>query len=429
MPNPEVKTFPLSDSDEQKARDLRRTKALAATSLVVALALLILAKAFESRFPALIYLAAFAEAAVIGGLADWYAVVALFRHPLGIPIPHTAIVPQNQARIAEKLGGFIEKHFLTEQAIEAKLKEIDFAAFIADWLADRGRSAGLARFVLRLLPEALHAAENSGLKDYLTRSLMRQIESIDIAPMAAGALRAFLTRERRQSILDELLIALGGTLEHDKALEALREKIRDELPTLLKLYRAEGYVLKRIVNTAGRFLAEVRDDPHHAFRSEFDGMIAAFLGKLESDPRFTARLQTIRDDLMARPELGDLGRTLWSQARQFVEASAAGENEAVNRLLTNAFVEVGAQLKRDPDMRREINAGLVAVLQRFAMDQKSGVSGFISDQVKSWNLDQLVRLIEINIGRDLQYIRFNGMIIGGLAGLALHVLKQALGLS
>ena len=144
--------------------------------------------------PAFGFVAAFAEAATIGGLADWYAVVALFRRPLGLPIPHTAIIQSNQHRIADKLGEFIEVHFLEAAPVEAKLRQIDFGSFIADWLRDRKRSEDLARFALRLLPEAVSATENSGLMTFVTRRITSQLMSIDLAPLAAGTLRAFVQR-------------------------------------------------------------------------------------------------------------------------------------------------------------------------------------------------------------------------------------------
>ena len=181
-----------SSADAARAAELRRVKALATLVLAGTLALFITAKALLHVHPAFGFVAAFAEAATIGGLADWYAVVALFRRPLGLPIPHTAIIQSNQHRIADKLGEFIEVHFLEAAPVEAKLRQVDFASFIADWLSDRKRSADLARFVLRLLPEAISATETSGLKTFITRRVMTQLQSINLAPLAAGTLRAFI---------------------------------------------------------------------------------------------------------------------------------------------------------------------------------------------------------------------------------------------
>src|SRR5881628_72952 len=184
--------------DAARAAELRRVKALATSVLVGTLTLFVTAKALLPIHPIFGFVAAFAEAATIGGLADWYAVVALFRRPLGLPIPHTAIIQSNQHRIADKLGEFIEVHFLEAAPVEAKLREVDFASFIAEWLGDRKRSEDLARFLLRLLPEAISASETSGLKTYITRRVMTQLQSIDLAPLAAGTLRAFIEQGRHQ---------------------------------------------------------------------------------------------------------------------------------------------------------------------------------------------------------------------------------------
>src|SRR5712675_1098405 len=231
--------------DAARAAELRRVKALATLVLASTLAAFITAKSLLHLHPAFGFVAAFAEAATIGGLADWYAVVALFRRPLGLPIPHTAIIQGNQHRIADKLGEFIEVHFLETAPVEAKLRQIDFATFIADWLRDRKRSTDLARFTLRLLPEALAATETSGLNSFIGRRILSQIQSIDLAPLAAGTLRTFVSEGRHRGFLDELLVAVHETLNRPETMEAIRQKIRSELPTLLKLYRADTYLMKK----------------------------------------------------------------------------------------------------------------------------------------------------------------------------------------
>jgi len=209
--------------DIARAAELRRIKALATLVLGGCVAVLIAAKMMERVHPAFGFVAAFAEAATIGGLADWYAVVALFRRPLGLPIPHTAIIQQNQHRIADKLGEFIEVHFLSPLPVDAKLREVDFARFISGWLTDRKKSADLARFVLRLLPEALNAAETSGLKSYLTRRIVTQLQGVDLAPLAAGTLRGFIAEGRHKGMLDDLLLALHETLNKPETLALLRQ--------------------------------------------------------------------------------------------------------------------------------------------------------------------------------------------------------------
>ena len=406
--------------DAARAAELRRVKLLATLVLVGTLALFVMAKLLLPMHPVFGFVAAFAEAATIGGLADWYAVVALFRRPLGLPIPHTAIIQSNQHRIADKLGEFIEGHFLEAAPVEAKLRQIDFASFIADWLRDRKRSADLARFTLRLLPEAVTATESSGLMNFITRRITSQLQAINLAPLAAGTLRAFVEEHRHQGLLDDILRAVHETLTKAETMAMIREKIRAELPTLLKLYRADKFLVNKMVASATTFFEEVRNDPKHPFRGEFDRMVLSFVDRLGSDQSYADRIDGLKRDLLARPELGDLARHVWSNTRAFIERSASGETQVLQHFLARMFVEAGEALAGDSELRSEINKGLVAMLGSFIADQKSGVSSFIADQVKAWNMGQLISLIEINIGKDLQYIRFNGALIGGLAGLGLY---------
>ncbi|MGY8661857.1 DUF445 domain-containing protein [Bradyrhizobium sp. UFLA05-109] len=406
--------------DAERAAELRRVKALATFVLASTLALFVVAKWLLNVHPIFGFIAAFAEAATIGGLADWYAVVALFKRPLGLPIPHTAIIQSNQARIADKLGEFIQVHFLEAGPVEAKLNEIDFGSFVADWLRERKRSDDLARFALRLLPEAFSATESSGLMTFIIRRMSSQLQAINLAPLAAGTLRGFVAEGRHQVLFDDLLRVMHDTLTGKETMAMIREKVRAELPTLLRLYRADKFLVNKIVASASAFFEEVRGDPKHPFRGEFDRMVLAFVDRLGTDQTYIDRIDGLKRDLLARPELADLARTVWANTRAFIERSASGETQVLQHHLAGMLVAAGEALAGDAELRGEINKGLVTVLRSFIADQKSGVSTFISDQVKAWNMTQLISLIEINIGRDLQYIRFNGSLIGGLAGLALY---------
>src|SRR3954463_5582029 len=303
--------------DAQRAAELRRVKWLATAVLAATLALFVAAKWLLPVHPAFGFIAAFAEPAPIGGLADWYAVVALFKRPLGLPIPHTAIIQSNQHRIADKLGEFIEVHVLEAAPVEAKLRQVDFGSFIADWLRDRKRSEDLARFALRLLPEAVASTETSGLMTFITRRVTSQLLSIDLAPLAAGTLRGFVQEGRHQGLLDDILRAVHQTLTQAETMAMIREKIRAELPTLLKLYRADKFLVNRIVASASAFFEEVRNDPAHPFRGEFDRMVLTFVDRLGTDPVYAERIQGLKRDLLARPELSDLARHIWANARSF----------------------------------------------------------------------------------------------------------------
>jgi len=408
----------------EKLAALNRTKAVATAALALCVAVFLAAKSLEGRWPWISFLSAFAEAATIGGLADWYAVVALFRRPLGLPIPHTAIIPANQNRIADNLGQFIEANFLAPAPVRAKLKEVDFAALVADWLAEPRRAAGLSSFVARLVPQALQAIEQSGLTGFLSRRVMEQVDRIKVAPLAAELLAAFTEDRRHQKLFDEFIKVVGRFLSDAEALATMRDKIREELPSLFNLFRADAYLLKKIVASAGSILDEVSADPEHPMRHEFDRFVTTFIDKLRHSSDYAARAEQLKRDFLSRPELSELAAEMWQGLRDFIEQDMRASDSVVRRHLTAMFVDIGRHLANDKAIRADMNQGFVVALATFVEGQKSGVSAFIADQVKKWDLAQLTRLVEINIGRDLQYIRFNGMLIGGLAGLVLHVVER-----
>ena len=414
----------MGEQLSDRARDLRRVKWAATLLLVCMAALFGVARYFEASHWSWGYVAAFAAAATVGGLADWYEVVALFRRPLGLPIPHTAIIPNNQQRIADNLGSFVEANFLAAPAVEKKLAEVDFAALVADWLSEPRRSAALARFLMRLMPQAITAIDRSGLRLFAGERLRAELERLEIAPLAAGLFGAITEKGQHQRLLSEVLRALQTLLSNQATLDALREKIRAELPALFNLYRADAYLLRKIVASTTAFMEDAQKDPNHPLRSEFDQFVAGFVARLRDSASFASRVETLKRDLLARPEIADLADGAWDSLRSFLERDVASPQSQIGRELEAMLVDVGRQLAADPAIRAEINRGMVRLLGDFVQGQKSEVGRFIAGQVRDWDIDMLVGRIELTVGRDLQYIRFNGTLIGGLAGLVLHAVER-----
>jgi uncharacterized membrane-anchored protein YjiN (DUF445 family) len=417
-----------SPTDLERSRDLARIKIIATTLLVCSVFVAFAARLLASRHWSFGYVAAWAEAAAVGGLADWYAVVALFRHPCGIPFPHTAIVSNNRERIAESFGDFVEQQFLAPDPIEQKLKSVDFAEAAADWLADEERSVSLSRFALRLMPQALSAVEETGLQSFMARHVVEQIEALEVAPLAAKLMSAFVEDQRHQRIFDEILTGLDRLLQDEQTQEAVREKIRGELPSLFNLFRADAYVLRRLITLISTFIHEAQSDPDHALRHDFDRFVADFVEKLDTSPEYALRAETLKRELLARSEIRDLAEDLWQSVKGFLEKDARRNNSILEFHLGRFLADLGRKLADEPRLRAEINNGMVKVLQTFVQIQKREIARFITDQVRSWEIDQMVNIIELNIGRDLQYIRLNGTFIGGLAGLGLYASQHSLGL-
>ncbi|MEL6946170.1 MAG: DUF445 family protein [Pseudomonadota bacterium] len=417
----------LSETEQQKLKDLARMKRRATLALVACVAVLIVSKAFEEQYPFLAYVAAMAEAATIGGIADWYAVVALFRRPMGLPIPHTAIIPSNQHRIGDNLGRFIERNFLERQTIRTKLEDIDFAGEMADWLSTRSKSQDLARFVAKLIPQLLDTVDQTGMRRFAAQRITRQLEKTEVAPIAARVLDSFVNDGRHQKLMNDLITALNKFLNDERALETIRQKVHDELPSLFNFFRADALILQRLVKAGSALLNDVKKDPNHELRDEFEQFLKDYVKRIKKSKRFAKRTEQIKSDLLARPEIADIAERLWESLKTYLTEDVARENSTSVRRMTAAFVDIGTNLQQETALRDEINREMVRILSSLIEQQKSGVAAFISEQVKKWDFNQLTLLIEANIGRDLQFIRFNGMAIGGLAGLVLHIVLVLLG--
>jgi uncharacterized membrane-anchored protein YjiN (DUF445 family) len=415
-----------SMQDIVRARRLTRIKLVATGLLAISAVIAVVAKLFEDRHWSLGYVAAWASAATVGGLADWYAVVALFKHPCGIPLPHTAIISSNRERIADSFGAFVEEQFLAPEPIEEKLREVDFAALASDWLADERRSASLSRFLLRLLPQALSAVEETGLRSFFTQRVVERLEALEVAPFAAKFLTALVEDERHQRIFDGILTGLNRFLEDEQTLNAIRDKVRSELPSLFRLFRADAYLVHRLVVLISNFIEEARNDQDHALRREFDQFVKAFIENLNSSPEYADRAEALKRELLARPEVSTIADELWQSITSFMENDARAPNSILETQLNRFLADIGTKLAGEPEVRADINRGMMMVLRTFVQNQKREITKFIGNQIKSWDMRQMTLIIELNIGADLQYIRLNGSLIGGLAGLGLYAGEQAL---
>ena len=415
----------LGPDELQKLAQLKRIKRLATLVLVLCFLVMVVAMLLEARYPALAFVAAFAEAATIGGIADWYAVVALFKHPMNIPFPHTAIVPNNQHRIGDNIGRFIQNNFLSSNAVKEKLSEVDFASEIAEWLSEPQKSRSLAEFITRLVPQMVNAVDQKGLVEFASGKIRTELEKTNLAPLVGEVADSFASDRRQEQLMNELLTAIHRFLNDEEALENIRKKVSDELPALLNLFRADTLLMNRIVKAASALLEEIRENPDHELRKEFQVFFKSYVRRLKKSKRFANRVEQMKVQILNRPEFAEIAQHTWSNIRHFLEEDINSPSPALTERLADILVDTGRNLKSEPKLKVEINNGMVTFLCGFIENQKSNISQFVSDQVKGWDFQQLTLLLEANIGKDLQYIRFNGMIIGGMVGLFLYLVQQA----
>ncbi len=410
----------------EKLRQLNRIKVLATLVLVACFCAMVVAKILEHQYPPFALVAAFAEAATIGGIADWYAVVALFKRPMNLPFPHTAIIPNNQRRIADNLGGFIDNNFLARGPVTEKLREVDFAGEMSTWLSSPSHANSLARFVARLVPQLLHAVDEQGLVHFAKQRVTSQIAKTDVAPMLGKLMQSFTHDGRHLKLLDDLIKALRHFLNDEDTVELVRLKVKRELPVLFNVVGADAMVVKRIVRIASELLDEISAEPDHPLRAEFEEFLTSYIKRVRRTKGFSRQVEGLKQMILGRPELEQAADHMWRELKDYILADFASDDSVLIARLTDMLVEIGTSLQDEADLRRDINNGMVIVISNVVEEQRGNISAYVSEQVKGWDIKQLLFLIEANVGRDLQFIRFNGMIIGGCVGLILFGIERLL---
>ena len=416
----------LDRPENVRLGELQRIKLLATLVLMSCFAAMVAAKLLETSYPWLAVVVAFAEAATIGGIADWYAVVALFKRPLNLPFPHTAIIPNNQHRIADNLGRFFETNFLSRDQIDRKLREIEFADEMANWLSSPERSRNLARFIARFIPQIISSIDEKGLIRFANARLSGQLAETNIAPLVGKVMQSITKDGRHQALLNELLEVLHRFLDDPETLTVIRAKVQKELPVLFNVWRADGLVLNRLVSATYSLLEEIKGDPEHPIRAEFETFLNDYIRRTRRTKAFAKRVENIKQQILARPELADIAENVWTNMRTALLNDIAAPDSQLVARMSDLFVDIGTSLKSEPRLSRDINAGMVLLLRNVIVEQRSNIAAYVAEQVRSWDIRQLVTLIELNVGRDLQFIRFNGMIIGGCVGLCLYAIERLL---
>ncbi|WP_395139777.1 DUF445 domain-containing protein [Schlegelella aquatica] len=409
---------------------LRRMKRLALGLLLAAAGVYGVATALEGRHPAWGYLAAFAEAAMVGAIADWFAVVALFRHPLGLPVPHTAIIPSNKQRIGENLANFIVANFLSTEQVLAKLREADPGLRLAQWLAEPTHAQRLAAHAARAAHYGLHAVDDERVREFLRATVLRRLEAVDVSRLAGELLDVLTADRRHQAVLDEVLRQLGRLLD-DEALQArVAEKVAAEVRYLryVGLDQVAGnLVTAKLVAGVGRLIAEMAEDPQHPIRLRFDDFMAGFVDKLKHDPDFRLKGEDLKRQVLGHPALSEYLQGLWGQLLAWLQDDLGRPDSRLAARLAGALQRLGDKLLADEAMRGWINQQLVEGAPPWIERYREDIRRYIVGRVETWNTDEMTRELERNIGRDLQFVRINGTLVGGTVGLIIHALTQWLG--
>ena len=396
-------------------------KRLATGLLVLAAMVYIATLLLESRWPWLSWVRAAAEAAMVGGVADWFAVTALFRHPLGIPIPHTAIIPAKKDRVGRTLGQFVQRNFLSRDVITAKLHSARVAEHLLVWISAPENSRLLARHVVSALAKGAHMLRDEEVQAFIDRSLSERIRKTRVAPLLGNVLGLVTAGDRHQELLDEAIRLVSRAVTENKDL--IRERIEAESPWWVP-GAVDDKIHRKVVNGIENTLREIRDDAQHPLRLRFDAALRKFVDDLKSAPDVQERAERLKDDLLDADAVRRFSSSFWTDAKDALlrRAEAGGEYATIERALET----LGETVLHDPVLLARMEHAVVDVTLYLVNRYEDEVGDLISRTVEAWDPKITSERIELAIGRDLQFIRINGTVVGALAGVLIYGIGRLL---
>ncbi len=406
--------------EDRRVVDLRRMRVIATMLLVVMTAIFIATSLAQARWPWLAYVRAFAEAGMVGACADWFAVVALFRHPLGIPIPHTGIVPRNKARIAGALGRFITNNFLTPKVLSEKLDDVDAAQWVADWLRDPDNAKRVARNAAMVVPEVVRALPREQIADVLGTSVMRGLAALPAAPVAANVLAILWAQGQTQKLIERVLELAEAALAHNT--EFIRHKVEASSSRWIPRW-VDGIIADKAIAAVTTTLAEMRD-PGHPWRNELKTTVETLIARLNTDPALRSRVEAAKAEFLANPMIHDQARALWGEIEARLPADFSAHADTIAAGVEYAMLGAGRWLQDDPSLKVRINRWMRYLVRRSISPRRAEIGAFVARVVEGWDATTLVNRMELQVGKDLQYIRINGTLVGGLVGLIIYTVSK-----
>lgn len=402
-----------------------RIRGLATGMLIAMLAILVLSNVFLSVHPSVGYVRAFAEAAVVGALADWFAITALFRQPLGLPIPHTAIVPRNKERIGEALGRFVELNFASPEVVSSKLAGVDMAGKLAKWLSDPRRTEVFAGRLARVVPQLLDAVDDGNVQRFVSGSLADRADQVNLGPLLGEALRMLTAEKRHQVLLDKLLHEADEYITANE--QRIRERVRENTAWLWQRLYMDDKVAENVVAVLREAFAEIGRDSAHPLRVRLDEAIAKLALQLADSPEYREQIAEHTRRLLGHPALHDYISEVWRDIRRNLREDTESDNSVLKSWLEEVIQAATQALLHNEELRSRLNEWMHDMAVEAVQSHQRDVGLLIADTVRAWDTETVTRRIEQQVGEDLQYIRINGTLMGGLVGLAIYTVSRAFG--
>jgi len=410
-------------ADLERRTALRKMKFFATGLLVLATVAFLVFRSLEDTHGWAGYVRAFAEAAMVGALADWFAVTALFRHPLGLPIPHTAIIPNRKDQIGRSLGEFVQTNFLTREVLNERLAGAHVGKRLGDWLADDENAVKAGEATSDALRGSLEILDDRDVSSALETLVERRVRATPIAPLMGKAIDLAVEGGHHQRLLDAVLTGLRSFLDDNRS--TFRARLDQESPWWIP-DAIDDRLFTKIYNAVHSFLADVGSDPDHEVRKSIEVRVVAFAQRLRDDPQLLAKGEELKTELLAHPDVRAWLGSLWAEMKRNTISALDDPRSELRQRIDRSLANLGRRLASDDQLQAKVDDWVARAAGHVVDHYRGEVAELISGTVAKWDAKATSERIELQVGRDLQFIRINGTIVGGLAGLVIYSVSQLL---
>lgn len=405
------------DNNQIKKTDLIKMKSVALSVLGVAVICFFVGLHYKIG-----WLKAFSEAAMVGGIADWFAVVALFKHPLGIPIPHTALIPNNKDAIGQNLGTFVSDEFLIKEKLEVKLDEFDFATKATNWLKEEKNAAVISSLVVEnVIPGALKTIDDANVKKFIQQQFEIKLKELNFGEWIAIGLESLSKGDKQAQLITNVLRILSAELEANR--KEIREKVKNATPWYT-LGVADKKIADGVFNGLYEFL-DMAKQPESSIRKKINSYVLNFIEELKNSPEMQQKITTVILEFTQKEEVQDYIGSIWQELKKAVLTDLEkGEESGIKLNLTNMIRNFGSNIQNDVVMTTKINNFIKVDLLGILLRNKKAIGDLIATSVQSWDKKEIADKLELEVGKDLQFIRINGTVVGGIVGLLIYFIEQ-----
>lgn len=408
--------------EQEQLIQLIRVRRIATGLLILMAVVFAASRVLEPSYPYLAFVTAFAEAAMVGALADWFAVTALFRRPLKLPIPHTAIIPNNKDRIGASVANFLEHNFMTPEVLREELVPINFTGVAADWLSVESNRKKVSCQVVKGIPAIFRLMEDDQIGKFVQHALAGTLQSFKAAPMLAEVLAVLVANGRHQQLFDHFIEMTGNALQQNRPY--IRQKVHENSPRWLPRV-IDDKLFERLLTAAQTTLDEMRD-PHNEWRKRFQTAAEDLIQNLKTSPEYEEKLSKLVNQALHHPLFQDYSQQIWTEIKQKLIADAESENSYVAAQLDNTMRAFANTLRQDTAVQQKLDVWIRELAVETIVKRRRDIAGLVENVIQKWDADTVSKKFEIYVGKDLQYIRINGTLVGGMVGLVLHTISHYL---